>query len=244
MAEEKKVTEKKTVKRKRKAKAVEPVEKAVATQEVTEEKEIKAEKVNDDLSDLKLQNELLRQQLEQLKEQVSKAPQIIQVANDTELIDFLWIAPVADDNEFLIGGGAYGKITGKVGNFSIPKSNLSQILDSTTRKFIENRWLIVLSGLTDNERVMYGVDYKPGEYMDREVFLRMLDLKDGIVDIYKDLCDASKEIVAKMYFEAWTDPVKKHKVRRETVVALNKLSSQKGLKAILDDMNREESDAS
>ena len=135
---------------------------------------------------LKQQNELMKAEIEALKAQMANAqPQIIQVAPDTERIEFLWLAPVADENELLIAGGMYGKIVGKFGNFSIPKNELSRMLDAEMRKYIENRWLIVLGGLDDNERRMYGVDYKPGEVLDKEAFIRMLDIGKEIIGIYE-----------------------------------------------------------
>lgn len=253
MAEEKKTKRKYT----RKAKTEKDVaEQPVAQEEVVAEEVPAVEKVpasaeepvaekesNLELELLKEQNEILKRQMEELKAQINNArPQVIQIANDTERIEFLWLAPVSDDNEWLVADGLYGKITGKVGNFSVPKNEFARILDSATRKYIENRWLIVLGGLDEAERRMYGVDYKHGEVMDKEVFMRLLDIGKDIIDIYKDLCDASKEVVAKMYYEAWVDPSKRNKVRRETVVAMHKMKAQPGFKAILDEMNRKDAE--
>ena len=245
MAEEKNTE----VKRRRRKKALteEPVsvseEAATLMDEPEQEPKAEAEstKPNPEVEALKEQNEWLKAQMEELKAQiVNMRPQVIQVSPDTERIEFLWLAPVADENELLIAGGLYGKITGKVGNFSVPKNELSRMLDAEMRKYIENRWLIVLGGLDDNERRMYGVDYKPGEVMDKEAFMRMLDIGPDIIGIYERLCDASKDVVAKMYYEAWTDQTKKKKVKRDTVVAMNKLAPKPGLKAIIEGMNQED----
>lgn len=252
MAEEKKTKRKYTRKAKTEAVVTEqPIEQveAVAEEESavvevpTSVEERMVVEVNPEVELLKEQNEILKKQMDELKAQLNNVrPQVIQIANDTERIEFLWIAPVSDDNEWLIADGLYGKITGKVGNFSVPKNEFARILDSATRKYIENRWLIVLGGLDESERRMYGVDYKPGEVLDKEVFLRLLDIGKDIVDIYKDLCDASKEVVAKMYYEAWIDPSKSKKVKRDTVVAMHKIKAQPGLKAILDEMNRKDAE--
>lgn len=256
MAEEK--TTKRRTRRKKDAEVEAPVETAVeAKEEVIEaedeaievEEEKEPEKVivresEKDLKDAKIeqlqqQNEFMQQQLEELKRAISDArPQVIQVSNDTERIEFLWLAPVADENELLVADGLYGKITGKVGNFSVPKNEFSRILDSATRKYIENRWLIVLGGMTPEERVMYGVDYKQGEILDKDMFMRMLDYGSDIIPKYEQLCDASKEVVAKMYYEAYVNPAQKSKVKRETVVAMHKIKPQEGFKAIIDAMNR------
>ena len=235
MAEEKKT------RRRRKVQEEQPVE-PVETVETVEEEVAPANATSATEAEvllLKEQNRLLMAQMEELKAQISNArPQVIQLAPDTERVEFLWIAPVADENELLIANGLYGKITGKTGNFSVPKNELSRMMDAEMRKYIEDRWLIVLGGMDENERKMYGVDYKPGEVLDKEAFLGMLNLGKDIVGIYQNLCDASKDVVAKMYYEAWIDPVKKSKVHRATVVEMNKIASKPGLKAIIEGMNK------
>ena len=239
MAEE--VKETKSTRRRRKAQAEAPTTPDASKTEIATVNKMEAAKVDPEIELLKQQNDLMKAQIEELKAQILNAkPQVIQIAPDTERIEFLWLAPVADENELLIAGGMYGKITGKIGNFSIPKNELSRMLDAEMRMYIENRWLLVLGGLDENERRMYGVDYKPGEVMDKEIFMRMLDMGENIIPIYERLCDSSKEVVAKMYYEAWTDPAKKAKVNRLTVVAMNKLASKPGLKAIIEGMNQEE----
>lgn len=199
----------------------------------------------DMLAELAESKRQMEAQIAELKAQLEKAsapaPQIIQMSGNTERIDFLWMAPVADDNQLLIGEqGMYGKIVGKTGNFSIPKNDLSRILDSAMRKYLDNRWLIVLGGMTPEERVQYGVDYKPGEVLDKQAFLGLLDMGKKILDIYPGLCDQSKEMVAKLYYEAYADQT--HYVSRDIVVQLNKISPQQGFKAIIEDMNAKEAE--
>ena len=247
MAEEKKTnTAKKTRKKAAEEKAVQvPVEETVeapAEEPVEVKTEEPKEQGESEIELLKKQIQLLAQQNEALQAQVNAGPKIIQISNDSEMVEFLWLAPVADDNELLIADGLFGKIVGKVGTFSIPKKDLSRMLDSATRKFIQNRWLIVLGGFSDSERAQYGVDYKPGEVLDKDVFMRMLEYGDMIVPIYENLCDASKDVVAKLYYEAWKEPGKKDQVRRSAVVAMHKIAPKAGLKSIIDEMNAADAD--
>ena len=239
MAEEKKV---KRTRRKaapapiaEEAKAVEAKEEAVEVISIEEKDLLELQ-----IEQMKQQNALLMEQIAQLKEQVSAAPKVIQISNDSEMVDFLWMAPVADDNELLIADGLFGKITGKVGNFAVPKKDLSRMLDSSMRMFIENRWLIVLGGMTDAERVQYGVAYKPGEILDKDIFVRLIDYGKDIVPIYEKLCDASRDVVAKLYYEAWLEPDRKKKVNRQTVVEMHKIAPKPAFKAIIDGMNQED----
>lgn len=193
---------------------------------------------------LKAQNELLQKQMEEMQRQflAMQRPQVIQMAAETERVYFLWQADVADYNTVTFGpGGMYGSITGKTGTFSVPKNELSRILDNRTRSFIERRWLIVLDGLTDEERESMGVAYRDGEILDRKVFDKMVDLSlDEIREIYPKLCDSHKEIVARHFYEAWLN--RSANVTREKVIALRDMTRDMGLdvqafQTILKEMN-------
>jgi DNA-binding transcriptional MerR regulator len=180
---------------------------------------------------LKEQNAMLQRQMEELQKQLLalQRPQVIQVAADTERVYFLWQAEVADYNLVTFGpGGMYGSITGKTGTFSVPKNEMSRILDDKNRNFLAKRWLIVVDGLTDDERESLGVAYKDGEIMDRKVFSRMVDLSvDEISEVYRKLCTDHKEMVAKRYYEAWLN--RNENVTREKVIALRNITRDMGL---------------
>lgn len=224
----------------------------IALIEAAENVDDTAEKPAENVSDaameaLRLQNELLQKQMEALQEQLMalQRPQVIQVAPDTERVHFLWQADVADYNLVTFGpGGMYGSITGKTGTFSVPKNELSRILDDRTRRMIARRWLIVLDGLTDEERESLGVDYKEGEILDRKVFARMVNLpKDEICEIYSKLCDSHKEMVGRRYYEEYQN--RNEAVTREKVIALRDMTRDMGLdiqafQQILVEMNASE----
>lgn len=196
---------------------------------------------------LKAQNEILQKQMEEMQRQFREMqrPQIVQMAADTERVYFLWQAEVADYNLVTFGpGGMYGSITGKTGTFSVPKNELSRILNDKTRGYLERRWLIVVDGLTDEERESLGVDYRDGEVLDRKVFSRMVDLsKDEICEVYAKLCDSHKEMVGRRYYEAWKSG--NSAVTREKVIALRDITRDSGLdiqafQTILKEMNASE----
>lgn len=173
-------------------------------------------------------------------------PQVINVTQHDEPVYFLFEAEVADDNIYEIGDhGQYGRITGKTGNFSVPKNELSRAMDQLFRTLMDNRWIIVLSGLTEEEREIYGVNYSEGEYLDKKAFMKMVDLGDQMLDIYPKLCAGHKEMVAKRYYEAYL--AGNPKVTRELVVQLNKLSKDAGNKkgdfsAIIELMNEKDAE--
>lgn len=204
------------------------------TTETVEVKEQKLEQVDKrDLEIEELKKQLAEQQkmfaeMQEMLKQAQSAPQVVQVApQETEKIHCLFEAEVADDNIFSIGeNGRYGRIIGKTGSFFVPKNELSSVMDSAFRAMLENRWIIIVSGLTDEEREAFGVDYKEGEYLDKKAFAKMVDMGEEILNIYPKLCKGHQEMVAKRYYEAYLK--KNPKVTREIVVKLNKLSKQAG----------------
>lgn len=172
-------------------------------------------------------------------------PQIVQVSAGTEQIHFLWMAPVADDNVVQFGdGGMYGNIVGKTGSFYVPKSDLSRILTEQNRRFMERRWLIAVSGLSDEEREALGVDYKHGELLDKKALTKnVVELGDALAEMYPLLCEGHKMIVAQCYADAYRE--KNPRVTRELTVKLNALSKRKGheggdFTSIIEEMNAED----
>lgn len=178
---------------------------------------------------LREQNELLKKQLEAMQKQMESLakPQVVQVMADTEKVHFLWQAEVSDSNVVHFGdGGMYGRIVGKTGSFYVPKSDLSRVLTEVNRLHLKRRWLIIVSGLDDEERAALGVDYKEGELLDKRAFAKMVDLGDEILEIYPALCEGHKKMVAQRYAEAFHN--NNPNVTRERVLALNAMSKEAG----------------
>lgn len=263
MAEAKKRTTTKSTgtKRTTKTAAKEKQEKATAEEVVTapvvedksaeliSEAEAKAEAAREEVANLKAQNEALMRQIAEINAKLDSAsrPQVIQISQDSEKVQFLWQAEVAEDNVVTFGdGGMYGRIQGKTGVFYVPKSDLSRVMDATNRFYLDKRWLIVTDGLTQDEREALGVDYKEGEILDRKAFAKMVDLKEEILEIYPKLCPAHKEMVAKRYNDAYASG--NINVTREIVVELNRLSklagSEKGdFIEIIEQMNAKDAES-
>lgn len=213
------------------------------------EKENTAKEANGDiLAMYEAQMKEMGRQMEEMRRQMEEMqkPQIIQVAASTEKVHFLWQAEVADDNVVHFGeGGVFGRVVGKTGTVTVPKSELSRMLDAMTRLFIDRRWLIVLSGLSEEEREAMGVDYKEGEILDKGAFGKLVEMGKAVLDIYPQLCKGHKEIVAKRFHEAW-EKGDKH-VTRELVVELNRLSKEAGSEkgdfiAIIEAMNEKDAE--
>lgn len=191
------------------------------------------------------QIEALKKQIEELSQKIANANvQSIVKVMDTEKVHFLWQAEVADDNILYLGeGGRYGRIVGKTGEVFIPKNELSNVLDEKTRWYIDNRWLLILDGLTDEERKAYNADYSEGEVLDKKAFAKLVEMGDKILEIYPKLCKAHKEVISKRYVEAYEN--NSPFVTREIVVKLNELSKANGKKtgdfvSIIERMNQKD----
>lgn len=186
--------------------------------------------------------DLLKEQIEELKAALTAAKntpaQIVVAAPDSgERVHLLWQAEVADDNIIEFGdGGMYGRIVGKTGSIYIPKNDLSRILDAANRLYLDRRWLIVVSGLTDDEREALGVAYRDGEILDKKAFQKLLELdKEELLEIYPELCESHKEMIAKRFYEAYASG---KPVKRDIVVALNNIAPVEAFKAVIDGMNK------
>ncbi len=219
----------------------------------TEEAETKMETISLEDSDLAVemeklrrQNETLVEQMEIMKEQLQKqsVPTVVQVSAETERVRFLWQAEVANENIKTFGeGGMFGRIVGKTGSFYVPKSDLARVMDAENRLFLDKRWLIVVSGLDEEEREALGVNYHDGELLDRRAFEKMVELGDELLELYPELCEGHKVMVAQRYREAF-DRGSPH-VTRERVTALRDMAQTAHITpnpftSILQEMNKRE----
>lgn len=163
-----------------------------------------------------------------------------------ERVHLLLQAPLSESNVMSFGPeGRFGRITGPTGSIYVPKDEFPQILDGLTRVFLDRRWLIVVSGLDDQERNAYGVNYREGEYLTRDAFDNLLKQGEKLLAIYPELCAGSREIVAKRVYEGWRNRNKT--VNRGLVTKLNRLCkkvnpSETTFKTILEEMNAADSD--
>ena len=169
--------------------------------------------------------EALKSLVKQLQDQLAaQKPHVVQVMADTEKVVLRFQAEVADDNVATFGPeGMYGQVTGKTGTITVPKSEWSRFYNESVRNMIYRRWLIVLSGMDEQERELYGCNYKPGEILDELAFHKLLDLGRDLIAVFPALCDAHKEMVASRFLTAWMDGDPRA-MDRDLIVALNELS--------------------
>lgn len=196
--------------------------------ERAEQAEAEKEKIRQEATEAAKDKEIaeLKQMIAEMKQQQASQPQtqVVQVMADVEKVTMLWQAEVADDNVAVFGvNGMYGQVTGKTGTVIVPKSEWSRFYTETNRWFLDHRWLIVLSGMTDEEKELYHCDYKDGEILDRGAFQKIVEMKDGILDIFPQLCPSHQKMVATRFNDEW-NAGKLTEEDRTLVVKLNDMT--------------------
>lgn len=169
-------------------------------------------------------NEMISKAVAEAIEKQQKEMQVIRVASETPMVKLRFQCECSPVNVISFGvNGKFGSITGKSGNLTIPKDAfVGEFRDELAQALLASRELIVVDGLTDEERELYGVNYKNGEFMDEKVFNKMVEMGDEILDIYPNLNQTYKDMVAKRFAEEYErDP---RRIARDLVVKLNEMS--------------------
>lgn len=190
------------------------------------------EEPQEDEKDRRIQS--LEEQVERLMEKLNgvQQPQVIQVAADTEKVTLRFQSECAQDNVATFGpGGLYGQITGQTGTLMVPKNEWSRFMTDQVRYLLKTRQLIVLSGMDEDERELYGVNYKEGELLDRKAFQKILDMGQDLVDIFPGLCRSHQEMVAKRFTEAFNNGDARA-MDRDLLVKLNEITKEGGQKGM------------
>lgn len=145
-------------------------------------------------------------------------------ANDG-MVTLRFFDEVNDSNLIYLGdNGKYGQIIGKRWTGQVPKmAFIGDFRTPLIQKLLEDRNLIVLDGLTDDERKLYGVNYVEGEFIDDKLYESLLNMPEGdLLEVYRGLCPEWKRLVAVKFAEAYATG--KLKVSRNALLALNRES--------------------
>lgn len=90
-----------------------------------------------------------------------------------------------------------GSINHQYGYLTVSKDVFLQKKDYKVDNKLKKRLLLVVSGLTDEERERYGVKYKPGEILSEKAFEGLLNLPvNELCEEFKRVCEPHKRIIA------------------------------------------------
>lgn len=214
------------------AQEAQETEKATATNDEVEKPEPEAEKA--DVKEPQATRTYSAEEVQALIESAVQSalskqqPQVVQISAETPVVHLMFQDACSPDNYIQFGVEArYGSITGAFQLKTVTKEQfLGDFRDAFVQMLLAERKLIVLDGLTDEERVAYGVDYKDGEFLTEKQFRNMLTNTDALLEAYPKLCDGYKQMVATQITTAFEN--KDPRVTRKLVAALNKLSKKDG----------------
>lgn len=156
------------------------------------------------------------------------------------VVELTFLASVSPNNVCSLGD--YGSLNGVGGYIEIPRKEFGgKFMTPVVRSLLKDRSLIVCSGLSEEERKRYGVDYREGELLDMSAFDRLLDMPPAaLTKLFTKLCPEHKEFAATRFITAYEKG--DNRVSREKIEPLNDISREinpKGMfRPILEDMNK------
>ena len=202
--------------------------KKTTTKTTTKKAEPNASAADNGIFTLEQVNAMISKAVADALEQAAKEAEqkVIRVAADTPMVKLRFQCECSPVNVINFGvNGKFGSITGKSGMLTIPHDSfVGEFRDELVQTLLASRELIVIDGLTDEEREMYGVSYRKGEYMDEKVFAKMVDMGDELLDIYPDLNQTYKDMVARRFAEEYERNQKR--IPRDLVKKLNEMSKE------------------
>lgn len=156
------------------------------------------------------------------------------------VVTILFIAEVSKDNQLELPG--YGSMRPN-SYLEIPKKEFGgKFMSPLARLLIDKRHLLVVDGLTEDERIRWNCAYKEGEVLSERVFDHMLDYEtDRLCSIVQKLCDEHKRFVCRRIMQAKKD--NDNRISLEKVKAVNALTlhiAEGGLlRTVIDDFRNE-----
>lgn len=156
----------------------------------------------------------------------AQQPMRVYTSPKDEMVTILYMDDCSKDNVLELPN--YGSLTpGAI--MQVPKSEFAgPFMSLFARKLIRKRKLLILDGLTEDERVRWGVNYNKGEVLDMQTFNRMLDLPtDEIVKIFDSLCIEHKKFIVTVFMDAYfpqNGGMHDNRISLEKAEALNRAS--------------------
>lgn len=147
------------------------------------------------------------------------------VEQKAEPIRILYIDSAIPNNEIKIGQGRSIFGSGKI--FAVQRDQFEgEFMTSTIMELMAERKLIVLSGLSDEDRKLYNCYYHEGEVLKSEgmfdFFFNMST--EEAAEKFEALCPEHRQFVATRFIDAY----ERHdnRITRDKVEALNKISKE------------------
>lgn len=130
-------------------------------------------------------------------------PTVQLAAQKEEMVTLLYMGAVADGSSVHLND-RLGDIMGRGGTRTISKTVFFENMTPNVINRLKDRRLIVVDGLTDEEKDRYGVNYADGELVGKDIYYKLLDMDaDTVVRIFKNACFRHKQLIAALYGDAY-----------------------------------------
>lgn len=168
-----------------------------------------------------------------------REPTVVQVKSNEEMVTLLYMGAVREGSFVELDG--LGQIMGRGGMIDVPKKTFLQNLTAKILKRLKDRRLLVINGLTDEERERYGLKYEDGEIVDRNIYYDLLSMDEQrVATIFQRACYRHKQLIASLYADAYCNH--DNRVNQPLIKKLNEISkstdSDGMFTAILKDMGK------
>lgn len=125
-------------------------------------------------------------------------PQIVKVKETEEPVVLLFLGGIAAGSTVALG--ELGSIYRDGGTLTVAKDVFFSKLNGVAEQLLRARKLIVVSGLNEEERERYGVNYGENELLNEKTYGRLLTYANGeLAGIYSALCPEHKALAAKIF---------------------------------------------
>lgn len=168
----------------------------------------------------------------------AQKPTVVMQSNE-EMVTLLYMGACAEKCMVHLHD-EIGEIAGQGGTLDVPKKVFLRYRTTTPiLNRLNDRRLLVIDGLTDDERERYGLTYKDGEVVDEKIYKGLLDMNEPqILDIFKKACFRHKQLIAALIIDAYSDH--DNRINQGLIQNLNKASLKEDkdgmFTAILKDM--------
>ena len=193
---------------------------------IYETKSAGAEPENDAKTDGDKEPTFTKSQVEAMIAQaIRQATQGNRTVQEDNMVTMLYLAEVSKEDTLVLPG--FGTLRPHSYLQVTKKEFGSKFMTALARKLIDRRYLLVISGLTNDERERWNCLYRPGEIMSENVFDKMLALPtEEICDIFRRLCPEHRQFIVTRFITAAER--KDNRVSLEKALALNEISKADG----------------
>ena len=167
-------------------------------------------------------NDMIAKAVQQAIEKTQTNNQV--VLKKQEYVTIVYLGAIAQGTVVFLGA-KLGSLNRAGVPRDVPKDDFLQslgipVVDNLLRK----KSLIVLDGLTEEEKERFNIVYKEGELLTKEAFFKLFDYStEDVCAIFNKACKEHKELIAKMFYTAYFQE-QDGRINYETVKALNECS--------------------